>query len=573
MSFIIWYKVEIAEEQPAGGLLSGAASLLGLGLPVTVSNDVYNGAFVLDADITITMSAGDSADSFEMTLTNLPVQITKLLKAKQADGMQADPVRPLTVKIHLGYFDEPSTTTGTQPVLVGKVTSIKSTIGEDGIACTVIRGQETGGYRLRTKYQGAGRPNQATADAFVRDIAEQTGVNVAKGSHLGLQLENFTLQEGNALQALRRIADLAKAPLVVRDNTIYLKDAVGASSDRAPVDFTPDTNIVRLDELQENDEDAERWPRPTRASTASRARTHLDMTVLGHPGLRVGQVATVKDVEQAPKGTLRINHVVHRFSTRSGYTCIVKLVVADAGQRVRMTAGAQGVVDRVHDIVESSQSQRPALDVGEIKDYTPGSQQKHLTTLDYGQSPPVEAVAPSVETPVDHHVQLHNKPIASPFAFHKCGLIVPVYPQMRALLAHNRSLINDAIVTAFVWPENPAQERPQNEIGDYWLCLPTELGADGLPTGKGVNDLTDSSGHRVMQVKGLHILVGTDKLPPVGARPTPPADNTLVIEHQSGTKLTIASDGKITIETQSQELALTNGSVTLKLNDAAVEVQ
>src|SRR5436853_6029395 len=120
MSFIIWYQVEIEEEKPAGGLLSGAAALLGLGLPVKVSNSVLNGAFILDADITITMSAGDSADSFEMTLTNLPVQTATLLKDKQNDG--------LTVKIHLGYFDEPSTTTGSRPVLEGKVTSIKSTI-------------------------------------------------------------------------------------------------------------------------------------------------------------------------------------------------------------------------------------------------------------------------------------------------------------------------------------------------------------------------------------------------------------------------------------------------------------
>jgi len=573
MSFIIWYQVEIEEEKPAGGLLGAASSLLGLGLPLKVSNSVSHGTFILDADITITMSAGDSADSFEMTLINLPTKTADLLKQKHDEGMKADPVRPLTTKIHLGYFDEPSTTTGSRLVLEGKVTSIRSTIGDDGIARTVIRGQEKGGYRLRTQCTEAGKPQQSTADDFVKDIAAKTGVSVAQESKLNVSLKDFTLKAGNALQALRAIADLAKSPLVVRDNTIYLGAAVGSSKDQAPVAFTPDTNIVRLDELQENDTDAERCPKPAKSNPTTNIRTHLEMTVLGHPGLRVGQVATVKDVPQAPKGTLRINQLTHRFSTHSSYICEVKLVLAEAGQRARTTSGVQGAVDRMHDVVENTYNQRPPLDMGQIKEYTPGNQQKHLATLDYGQSPPADAVAPSVETPIDQDVQLHNKPIASPFAFHQCGLIVPVYPKMRALLAHNRGLVNDAIVVGFVWPENPVQERPKNEDGDYWLCLPTELGNDGLPTGKGVNDLTDGKGRRVIQVKALQVLVADDKLPEVGVRPTPPDTNMLVIEHESGAKITIDKDGKITLETKSKELALTNGSVTLTLNGSTVEIK
>ena len=574
MSFIIWYQVEIEEEKPAGGLLGAAASLIGLGLPLKVSNSVLNGAYILDADITVTMTAGDAVDSFEMTLINLPVQTADLLKEKQTTGMQADPPAPLTVKIHLGYFDEPSTTTGSRPVLEGKVTSIKSAIGEDGIARTVINGQEKGGYRLRTQCIAISKPKQSSADAFIKEeIAGPTGVSVAEEGKLNLPLTDFTLKAGNGLQALRLLADMAKAPLVVRDNTIFLGAAVGHSKYPAPVAFTPDTNIVRLDELHENDVDVERCPQPSQDKSAAAIRTRLDLTVLGHPGLRVGQVAQVKDVEKAPQGTLRIEQVIHRFSTRSGYVCDVKLIVADAGRRARVTTGVQSVVDRVRDVFESSQSQRPALDMGQVKDYTPGNQQKHLATLDYGQSPPADGVAPSVETPIDDAVQLHNKPIAAPFAFHKCGLMVPIYPKMRALLAHNRGLVNDAIVTGFVWPENPAQDRPKNEAGDYWLCLPTELDHNGLPTGKGVNDLTDSKGHRVIQAKAFQILVADHQLPEVGGRPTPPAADTLVIEHQSGAKITIDQNGKITIETKAQELTLTNGAVSLTLNGPTVEVK
>ena len=566
MSFVIWYQVEIEEEKPVGSLAASGATPPGQGLPVKLSNSFLTGDFVLDADITVTMTAGDSADSFEIILSDLPEQIADLLKDKQAEGARSDPARPLTVRIHLGYMDEPSTLTGSQPVLEGKVTLIKSIVGDDGINRTVMCGQEIGGYRLRTRCVAVGKAQQSNADEFVAEIAKQAGVNVAAGARLNLPLKDFTLKTGNALQALRAITDLANSPLVVRDKTIYFGAAVGNTKDPCPVAFTPDTNIVRLNEFQENDVLVADCP-------TQLPRIQVDMTVLGHPGLRVGQVATVKSGEPVPRGTLRINQLVHRFSTRSGYTCEARLVLAEPGQPARTTMGVQGLIDRVRTVVESTQSQHPALDMGQIKAYTPGKQQQHRATLDYGQSPPVDAVAPSVETPVDQIVQLHNKPIASPFAFHQCGLIVPIYPHMRALLAHNCGRVNDAIVAGFVWPEDPAHARPKNEAGDYWLCLPTELSRDGLPTGKGANDLTDRSGCRVIQVKAFQLLVADDGLPAVGARPTTPEAGTLVIEHQSGARITIDQDGKITIETKSQELALTNGSVTLALNGSKVEVK
>ena len=43
--------------------------------------------------------------------------------------------------------------------------------------------------------------------------------------------------------------------------------------------------------------------------------------------------------------------------------------------------------------------------------------------------------------------------------------------------------------------------------------------------------------------RALHILVGESKLPDVGTRPTVPADDTITIEHSSGTKITVAADG------------------------------
>jgi hypothetical protein len=241
--------------------------------------------------------------------------------------------------------------------------------------------------------------------------------------------------------------------------------------------------------------------------------------------------------------------------------------LSDKGEHV------PALVRQMRDLARGTQ--RPSIDVGQVTEYEPGKEEKHLTTLNYGQSPARDAEAPSVDTPVDDAGQLHSKPIASAFAWHNCGLIVPVYPGMRGLLAHNLDRPNDAVVTGFLWSQKPRYQPPQNEPGDYWLCLPTDVASNATePTGKGVNDLTDGSGRRVIQVKGLHILVGADALPDVGARPQVPGevDNAIVIEHQSGTKITIGGDGALTIETSNKDISLSNGGVTLALSGTSVEV-
>jgi hypothetical protein len=265
----------------------------------------------------------------------------------------------------------------------------------------------------------------------------------------------------------------------------------------------------------------------------------------------------------------------HTFSSRTGYTCAVTVVAARPGERATRRTGAHGVVDRIRDLAETVREQRPAVDVGQITGYADGAGGKHLATMRYGQSPPADAVAPSVETEVDATPQLHGKPVASPFAFHKCGLVVPVLPGMRALLAHNRGLVNDAVVAGFVWSEQPRLEPPQNAPGDWWLCLPTGLDGDGLPTGKGVNDLTDKAGVRVVQAKGLRITVGEGILPDVGTRPDVPDDlaGTLRIEHESGTTLLVDGDGAVTLDAGGQDIVIKSGDASITLSGGSVKLQ
>jgi hypothetical protein len=569
MSFVLWHRIQIAEAAGAGGGLLGAvASFVGLGLPLTVTNDVYGGGLVLDAEVTVTMGEGATADTFSISLLDLPASSIAQLRSSYPSG-------GLTATISLGYFDEPSTRFGSRPVMTGRVSSVTSGIGAGGLTRTVIEGQEEGGYRLRITPARLDRPAALPRLHLVRDLVKAAEVSLAPGSSIPGSIANISICSGSTLGALQELAEDSGVPIVVRDNSVLVGAAVG--QEPAPVRVDPDLNLVSRVDAQSEDTapPAAKGGSPAPAGgsgTRPAVRTALEVTVLGHPGLRAGQVITLKGLDDVPAGPLRISRVTHAYSAAAGYTCALSLVAVAAGKRVRLSGGVQGVVDRWQDIVTRNRTDHPAIDVGQVTAYHPGKDKKHLVDLHYGQQPQPDVVAPSVASPVDSDVELHSKPIAAPFAFHNVGLVTPVYPGMRAVLAHNQGLVNDAVISGWLWSEQPRHVPPPSEPGDYWLALPTGLGKDGLPTGEGVNDLIDAKGHRVVQARGLHVLVGGPKLPAVGTRPTPPADDVITIEHHSGTTIKISSTGELTISTDHQTLTLTNGEVSLKLDGAKVAV-
>lgn len=616
MGFVIWYKVEIDDgSSSAGGLLSAlAGSLLGASLPVTASNDVLSCQYLVDADIRIDRLSGAYASTFEVKLQNLPKAVTDLLSQKQNEGVKKKPKpAPLQIKIYLDYFDNAPSISAPPAVFQGVITRLKSVVNDEGVMVTTIKGQELIGYALRTKtpIPPLGQNGANTVLAFVQALLKGTGATpgqdftLASGHGLTEDFKDFTDKARNPLELLGKVADKRQFPVVLCDQQVFLKNAVGKGD--PTLTLTEDDDIVSETNQQDVEEAEDLGTLVPAGSTADAsqptgsARPSLQMIVLGNAALRPGQVVAVKysDNSSLPGAALlsggntsswRVERVRHVFSTTAGFTTELLLLQAKAGELAGVPTGVFGVVQRFKDVAEATQ--RTPIDVGEIRDYANGDGQKHLATLNYGQSPKPADVAPSVATPVDDSAQLFNKPIASPFAFHKCGLIVPVYPKMRALLAHNLGLTNDAVVAGFLWSENPRLEPPANHDGDYWLCLPTAL-TDGLPSGKGVNDLTDSAGERVIQAKGIKIFVGSDKLPDVGKRPDVPSglDGTIVVEHEKGATITITSDGAITIQTTNQditlttgsdvsltlggnskEISLTNGKVTLKMSDSSVDV-
>ncbi|MFE5720439.1 hypothetical protein [Streptomyces erythrochromogenes] len=591
MGFVIWFQVRV-EKAGLGGLM-----------PLRVSNDVFSGEYVLDADIKVDLLSGAAASTFTATLTNLPADITESLKTRHAEALAGR--EPVQVSLGLGYFEDPAGRS--DPVLRGVLTSIRTSVSDNGDLRTELRGMELAGYRLLRTAVRASQPGGQSLTESVKAIAKAastSGVTVTTSAAGLPEARNFSLRTGDGMQALRDVAKVAQAPLVVGDGTVRIGAAVGTG---APLRFTAADNIVALDHIQEDPQDL--LPQPpadtdtgglgTVAGAAAgaaaplagvklpadpaTARTSVELTVLGDPAVRPGRPAVLvpADPRDALPGTLRVERARHVFSSRRGYTCEVLLVMAEAGKQALRTTGAESVAQRMRDVAESVRSERPAVDVGEVAGYTAGVAGRHLANLHYGQSPPADSVSPSVEAGVDREPRLHDRPVASPFAFHRCGLMVPVLPGMRAVLGHNRGLVNDAVVTGFLWPEKPAYTPPKNRAGDWWLCLPTGLDAKGLPTGKGVNDLTDSTGRRVLQAKGLRITVGQKLLPEVGERPEVPAnlEGKLQIEHDSGTTVTIGSDGAVTVDAGSRTITLKSGaaSITLAngkitLNGTSVEV-
>ncbi|GAB3918276.1 hypothetical protein GCM10011575_34830 [Microlunatus endophyticus] len=634
---MLYHKIEI--DVAAAGSAITASSVFGLGLPLVVTNAAGTslGGVVTDADVTITLAEGGVADDFTIVLYDLPAPAVSALKAKVG---KAD-APGLSVTVRLGYLDTPTTVYSVKPVLRGRVTKITEATNDAGRGTVTLTGEEEVGYVLRTT-RAAGKIDKGDADKLVTDLlglaktrATTLGIaaenlKVTAGSKLGIQRSDYTVNHYSVLAALADLAEQAKQALVVSGEGVAFGAAVGGGSN--PVTFEATTNTVTFSTSTKEKSDATAGPAAgsggasgsSLAAAGSAAAAALaggakdagataTITALGDPELRVGRPVIIADGNPTSpwKGkTLRIQQVKHVYDSNKGFTTEVRATAAESGGPAGDFAGARGVVDEWNRQIGKDRTANPSVDMGEVASYVAGSAATptdagHRTTLHYGPKPddqkpdgqkpgaqstptpasgaakpPKESPSTDQEITDDIRSDLLNRPVASIFAFDKVGLITPVYPKMRAVLVHNGQATNDAIVAGWLWPTKPAMTPPPSQTGDYWLALPTELDGDGLPTGKGVNDLTDKNGNRVITARSTRIVVGQSALDDVGKRPKVTEPDSLVIEHSSGTKITVDKDGGITIDsagevkltTQSKPITLGNGSVAVKIDGASVQV-
>lgn len=592
MGVVLWYAVQF----PAQG--------------VSVSSDVYSGTWTTGAKIKID-SGVDRLTSFEVTFEDLPADLLAAVLAAHGTAPGPEGLRvPITIR--LGYLDDPSSRT---TVLEGFVDEITAARAHPPVG-VVFTGHDRVSTRLRLARQVI--TEEKRVDAASAMIATSTAQplewlvgQVALGAEVevkgkvgqgrvspGEEKQGTYARSGDdAFELLRRMAEDFGAEVLLQSDGLQFGTAVRFPAGSTP-GFTARPRVLAYvlteDALVTADgaisarlaqfapmsvggagrRVVDGRPDPTQVGA-------FDFTVLGEPRLAAGHlvVAGVEGYADPGRG-FRVLDLTHSFSTKEGYTCAGRAAqftadAQDAGNRrgtdVGRRATAVSVADRIKGIARSAVTGTPSLDAGRVTASAPDAR---TASLAYRPDRSALKVSPSVQQdiPADGPA-LPDKPMASPFAWHKVGLSVPVYEGMRALMAGIRGSRDDTVVDGFLWAQEPRMQPPRAEPGDWWLCLPTELsGTPALPAGKGVNDLVGADGRRVVEAVGLKITVGRQGCTDVGERPREGDPDTFLLTHSSGTRVAIDDQGAVTVDAGSKPVALTGGGVTLTLADGKVSI-
>jgi len=605
MGVVLWYQIEFPDQK------------------IKVSSDVYSGDYLVDAEISITYAIGQPG-TFEVRFKDLPIKVNKALA--DALGKGSGVSAGVKIIIRLGYLDDPGSRAA---VLTGRVESIESATRFPPLG-SLLKGHEEASFLLLNTVNLYGEepaPDMAHIDGvsglspagvarlIVNKVNEQlkgTGTPQAAGvggTGAGIQmagkvtpdsppLDSISDHAEDTFRLLDNIASRFDAEVLVQEGKVMF----GQALQYPPSDTTlvpPVPNPAAILALITGDDsliaikgmDSARIAefKPIQIGTTSKRRVisdlppqadvrAFDFTALGVPRMRAGQMVVASvDGYQNPFSAFRILTISHAFSPETGYTCSGRAVTfqKDKGNRELSDLARQGsapaIADRLFGKIRDTQAGFPSVDVGKVK---AAKAADRVTTLFYRQQASSAVSSPSVDLDVPEGSSvLLSKPIAAPFAWHNVGLSVPVYEGMRALLNQVRDLRDDAVVTGFLWANEPKMNRPQARDGDWWLCLPTEVaGSPPQPTGAGANDLTAADGRRVIEVAGLSVVVGKDKCTDVGKRPTEGPADVFLLTHTSGTTIQIDADGNVTVEGKGSQVVLKCGGATLTVGKGKVSI-
>lgn len=519
LGFRTTYKVTFAKILPP---LLGVAPK-----PVQIPTIVPVSSSFFEADIKVVMDITEAANTFCMCIYGLGDDIYGLLVPQKT-----------VVHITLGYDDASS-----KEVMTGLLTGKCLKAGDQWYEAT-LNGVDLVFDRLQRPFKLVAKRFTGTVGKIAAEICSSAGVDT-KIPDNGPTLKTFSSLDKTPLNALNELAKRAGFSLQAKDGKLWMgtPDALGVTQ-TTPID-----------------DGATSRPCAIRGATATASPIdgqHFD--IAGLPALRPSDRVTLGT------NTFRIQSITHKLTREGGYTCCGRALSPGASDDDAQKAGrpsASLVARQLRQNLFQRDQNRPAVDIGEVNTYTAGD---HTATLDLGHDTTPDMPSPTVQATLrDKPVSLNDKPIASPFAFDNCGLIVPVYPKMRSLLVHRWNDPEDAVIGGFVWTSDMTP--PKNKPGDWWLCLPTHLGGDGKPDRKGVDDLISQDGQRVIQVKGMKITIGAGLLSPVGSRPTPSTDESLTIEADDNeTKLKT----KLTFKAGSIEM--TDGKIKLTIGGGKVSV-
>jgi hypothetical protein len=592
-----------------------------------VSNDISLGDYTLDATIKIPMKRGADGCTFQIDLFDLPKANADALSILPIPAPPVSDPTGLTggspssdegdkksvlnnvgkkVVISLGYFD------GTfAKVIDGVIESAAATVQGEKLV-TTIKGQETATRALKlTKCASTFKPGTEVY-AAIKQLVDDAKANVKGGEYPNLVCSppspngtpitfgNKSASGTSVMDGVSKLAGFANAEMLVVDKTLYVGVPIKPVVSYSPPKFTPNVNLVKFDPFKKN------IPQQTDPTVSNLLKETIadgfNFTTTGDPKMRPAQQISVELDTITANLDYRVQEVTHNFSTTAGYTCegVATNNVADDNARRRekesKKPSADSIIDGLGQIASAHRKQSPSTEIGQIKSYTEGSASggagapaPNTAEVYFGQ------VYDSKETQPSIHAEVQNldkqvakgKPIVSPFAWHKCGLVVPIYPGMKTVLNHDMALEDDSLVSGFLWSDTPAFAPPPNKKGDWWLSLPVFTGGGDPPIPppddtKISNDLTANSGLRVIEVSGLKITVG--KMQTLGTRPSEGNADEFLIEHKKA-KIYIDSNGAIQIIAdansgngkiaiaQSGEISMSaTGSVTLKVGTSGVQI-
>jgi hypothetical protein len=522
---------------PLPGPLAGPPSTISLPTIVPIATGYF------EANIEVAMDATEASNSFCLTIYGLGQDVYGLLVPQST-----------VVHITLGYSDANS-----QEVMTGLLTEMRFEADEveNQWYKATLKGVDFVFSQLQRPLSMVTKQyDNKTVGFIANDICSSTGVGTTIPDP-GITLKTITFNNVTPFNALNTLAHRGQFSLQAKDGKLWM----GTPANLGVTQTTP------------IDDGATSRPVTARGATAAASPMDgQDFDIAGLPSLRPG------DLVQLGTSTYRIQAITHKLTREGGYTCCGRALSPGASNDDAQKAGrgsASLVARQLKQNLSQRDRNRPAVDVGDVSSYTAGV---HTTTLDLGYTLTPDMTNPTVQaTPADTTVPLKDKPIASAFAFDNCGLVVPVYPGMRALLQHGWNEPEDAVVGGFVW--TTAMTPPANQTGDWWLCLPTKLDDDGNPTGPGVDDLIDANGQRIIRVKGLTITIGSGLLGAVGTRPTPGTTESLTIQSDDKkTKVTlkagqvVVTDGQATLTVGGGQVVLSDGKVKLTVGGGAVSI-
>jgi len=540
-----------------GGLLGAAADVAGaaaavaqaasaLATLIPVSRDFY------EADVKVEMTyAVTTGNTFEVTIAGLTAAVYDAIKVDKT-----------AIKIELGYY------TGDKNQVFEGVVQKKSAKAGKCFYETTLTGVERATYQLqRTCLHHGDVPyaeNTKITDLLAA-IASRAKLPAPRSPNaadaLSARFERrWSFEERTAQDAIRdlhlRARDLPGLSLFVRDGQLWYDKDTGTEY-LTPI--TSDDFLLSAKPVAESRAGERTGCPPTRKEPP----VGYDYEIFGDPKLRPGDTVTLlveEDGISKPQ-RLTIEKVVHDFSREKGYRCTGRALRASTflTDVFRAMSPGTGVVgEEINNMLARNQDRYPAVQVGDVSAYNANG---HLTDAKLGLKFEPTVTSPSIEVRLGAEgYTLERRPMVAPFAWNRCGLVVPVYPGMRAVAVHNRYLREDALLDGFIWTEQ--MHPPPSQTGDWWVCLPVNPPSDRAPdTGDpAANDLTAADGRRVIELKGLRILAGAGGQ--LGTRPTLGTDGTVEIEHSSGAKVTVRDN----------EISLQVGGRTLKVTGTAVEV-